>query len=77
MMSFLLDEYGLKLFIDAVVAIPIDADQLKEYRKEMARVKWLILDGVRDHIVSHIVGPGNDQRDVGYTFHAIPWHFRA
>lgn len=57
-MSFLLDEYGLKPFIDVVIAIPTDANQLKEYRKEMARAKRLILDGVHDHIVSHIAGKG-------------------
>ena len=50
-MSFLLDEYGLKAYIDVVVAVPSDADQQKKYKKEMARVKQLILDGVRDHIV--------------------------
>ena len=36
-MSFLLNEYGLNIFRDAVVAILTDADQLKEYKKEMAR----------------------------------------
>ena len=45
-MSFLLDEFGLKAYIDNVVAVPRDADPLKEYRKEMAWVKRLILDGV-------------------------------
>ena len=45
-MFFRLDEYDLKPFIDAVVAIPTDVDQLKEYRKEMARAKRLVLDGV-------------------------------
>lgn len=57
-MSFLLDEFGLKTYIDAVVTIPTDTDQLKGYIKEMARAKHLILDGVRDHVVSHI--PGKD-----------------
>ena len=57
-MSFLLDEYGLKPFIDAVVAIPMDTYQLKEYIKGMVQVKRLILDGVRDHVVSHIVAKG-------------------
>ena len=37
--SFLLDEFGLKAYIDNVVAIPMNADQLKEYRKELAREK--------------------------------------
>lgn len=49
----MLDEYDLKAYVDNVVAVPQGVDQLKEYRKEMAKVKRLILDGVRDHIVSH------------------------
>ena len=36
-MSFLLDEYGLKTYIYALVVVPQDADHLKEYKKEMAR----------------------------------------
>lgn len=31
-------------------------DQLKENQREMAKVKWLIPNGVRYHIVSHISG---------------------
>ena len=54
--SFLLDEHDLKAFIDNVVAVPADVDPLKAYRKDMAKAKTLILDGVRDHIVSHISG---------------------
>ncbi len=54
-MSFRLDEYGLKAYIDTVVAVPQDADQQKVYKKEMAQAKRLILDEVRDHVVSHIV----------------------
>lgn len=53
-MSFLLDEYDEKAYIDNVVAIPQDTDQQKEYRKDMERLKQLILDGVWDHIVSHV-----------------------
>lgn len=70
-MSFLLDEYGLKPFIDVVVAIPIDAYQLKEYKKEMVWVKRLILDGVRDHIVSHIASKrtGREMRETLTTLY--------
>ena len=52
--SCLLDEYDLKTYIDSVVVVPADADPLKVYKKEMAKEKRLILDGVRDHVVSHI-----------------------
>lgn len=51
-MSFLLDEYGLEAYIDNVVAVPQDAHQLKEYRKEMVQAKRLILYGVWDHIAA-------------------------
>jgi len=37
------------------------SDKLKEYKKEMARAKRLILDGVRDHVVSHIASKGNEK----------------
>jgi len=57
-MSFLLDEYGLKPYIDAVVSIPTDANQFNEYQKEMEMEKRMILDSVQDHIVSHIAGQG-------------------
>lgn len=53
-MSFLLDEYGLKTYIDVVAMVPQDEDQQKEYKKKMAGAKRLILDGVKDHVVSHI-----------------------
>ena len=30
--------------------------QTKKYKKEMEKAKRLILDGVRDHVVSHMGG---------------------
>ena len=53
-MSFPLDEFCLKTYAENVVVIPTNADQVKEYKKEMVKEKQMILDGVRDHIVSHI-----------------------
>ena len=52
--SFLLDEHDLKHFIDSAQAEPVDATPLRAFKKNMAKAKQLILDGVRDHIVSHI-----------------------
>ena len=49
--SCLLDEHDLKMYVDSVVAIPGDAYPLKKYKAKMAKAKWLILDGVRDHVV--------------------------
>lgn len=39
-----------------MVVVPTNLDQHKAYKKEMAKAKRLILDGVRDHVVSHIAG---------------------
>lgn len=45
-MSFPLDEFGLKTYAENVVAKLTDANQWKEFRKEMAKAKRMILDGV-------------------------------
>jgi len=52
--SCLLDEHDPKMYVDRVVVVPGDADRLKKYKAKMAKAKWLILDGVRDHVVCHI-----------------------
>ena len=54
--QFLLDEYDLKTFVVNVVVVPTGPDQLKKYKSDMAKAKRLILDGVKDHIVSHVAG---------------------
>ena len=56
-MSFL-NEYGLKAYVENVVAVPQHVNQLKEYKKELVKVKQMILDGVRDHLVSHVADKG-------------------
>ena len=56
--SFLLNEHDLKAFIDNVVAVPADPDPLKAYKKDMAKAKRLILDRVRDRIISQISSKG-------------------
>ena len=57
-MSFLLDEYGLKSYVENVVKIAQDVDQIKEYKREMPKVKQMILDGIWDHLVSHVAEKG-------------------
>ena len=52
--EFLLDEHDLKALIDSAVAEPLDAAHLRALKKNIARAKRLILDGVKDHIVPHI-----------------------
>ena len=41
-----------------MVVEPADVDPLKKYKSEMAKAKQMILNGVRDHVVCHIVGKG-------------------
>jgi len=55
-MFFLLVEHGLKTYANNVMAEPTNVDQLKIFKKEMENMKRMILDGVRDHRVSHISG---------------------
>ena len=57
-MTFILDEHALKMYVDNVVAEPANANLLKKYKAEMAKAKRMILDGVKDHMVCHIVSKG-------------------
>jgi len=54
-MTFLLDEHALKMYVDNGVPKLVDVDPLKKYKAEMAKAKRMILDGVKDHVVWHIV----------------------
>ena len=54
-LSLLLEENGIKDYATIDVAVPTDATQLATYKKEDAKARRIILDGVKDHIVSHIV----------------------
>ena len=51
-----LDEYGIKDHAEKVLAVPTDADPLKKYEENQARMKRLIIDGVKDHLIPHISG---------------------
>jgi len=57
-MSFLLDEYSLKTYVDSVVVERANPDLLKKYKAEMANEKRMILDRVKDHVVYHIASRG-------------------
>lgn len=56
--SFLLDEHELKAFINSAVDELVVAAPLRAFKKNMAKAKWWILNGVKDHIVSHISSKG-------------------
>lgn len=57
-MEVILEENGLKDFIDQEVPTPAatNAQELAEWKKCVARVRRILLEAVRDHIVSSLHG---------------------
>ena len=53
--SLLLEENDIKEYATSVIAVPTDQTQHATYKKEDAKARRIILDGAKDHIVSHIV----------------------
>ena len=50
-----LDRNRVKNFALKVIAIPVDPNDNDKYEEAMARANCIILDGVKDHVVPHIV----------------------
>eukprot|EP00253_Pinus_taeda_P009974 PITA_09974 len=55
-MEGVLDENGLKEFIDTEVPMPTDAAQVEAWQKKTAKCQRILLEGVKDHIVSSLHG---------------------
>eukprot|EP00253_Pinus_taeda_P029002 PITA_29002 len=57
-MEAVLEDNGLKEFIDQEIPKPTstNAQELGEWKKCVAKVRWIILEGVQDHIVSSLHG---------------------
>ena len=57
-MEAILEENGLKEFIEKYVPKPDDADaaNLDAWKKKVAKARRIVLEGVRDHIVSSLHG---------------------
>jgi len=51
-----LEEYDLKAYVTSVVVVLIDNDEKKKYKAKQGEAYRLILDGVRDRVVSHLQG---------------------
>jgi len=51
----ILDRHFIKAFAMRTVAIPVDPIDNEKYKEAMAKAKCIILDGVKDHVVQHIV----------------------
>ena len=56
MMEVVLDDNGLKDFIDAKVPKPTDVSQVEAWQKKIAKCRRILLEGVKDHIVSNLHG---------------------
>jgi len=50
----ILEECDLEACVKSVVVVPVDNDQKKKYKAKQGKAKRFILDGVRDHVVSHL-----------------------
>jgi len=57
-MFFLLDENGRTIFSTTMIVVPTDIIHFHDYRRDNTKVKRMILDRVKDHIISHIVEKG-------------------
>ena len=55
-MEAVLEDNGLKDFIDQEIPKPTDKTEQVEWRKCVARARRILLEGVRDHIVSSLHG---------------------
>ena len=53
--SSLLEKNGIKDYVTSVVVVPTDATQLVAYKEDDVKVRRIILDGVKGHIVTHIL----------------------
>ena len=51
-----LEEYDLEAYVKSLVVVLVENDQKKKYKPEKGMEKMLILDGVRDHVASHLQG---------------------
>jgi len=55
-MEVVLDDNGLKEFIEAEVPKPTNAAQVEAWQKKTAKYRRILLEGVKDHIVSNLHG---------------------
>ena len=51
----ILDKHRVKDYALKTVVVPVDPDTNDKYEEAMAKPKCMILDGVKDHIIPHIV----------------------
>jgi hypothetical protein len=50
----LLEENDLKEYVESVVTDPTDPQELTTHKKKEVKVKWVLLESVKDHLIPHI-----------------------
>ena len=55
-MEVVLDDNGLKEFIDTDIPKPTDATQADAWQKKITKCRRILLEGMKDHIVSSLHG---------------------
>eukprot|EP00253_Pinus_taeda_P035071 PITA_35071 len=66
-MEAVLDDNGLKEFIDVDVPKPTDVAQVGDWQKKTTKCRRILLEGMRDHIVSSLHGKASPYLIVGVT----------
>ena len=51
-----LEEYDLEAYVKSDIVVPADNDQKKKYKADQGKAKRFNLDGLRDHVLSHLQG---------------------
>jgi len=49
-----LEEYGLKEFAKKTIVVPTDPQQENTHKKNDAKERRIIMDGVKEHVVPHL-----------------------
>ena len=55
-MEAVLDDNGLKEFIEAEFPKPTDTAQVEAWQKKTSKCRRILLEGMKDHIVSNLHG---------------------
>ena len=76
-MEVVLDDNGLKEFIEMDVPKPTDATQADAWQNKTAKCERIMLEGVRDHIVSSLHGKATPYFDVEIINIIIPKQERS
>ena len=54
MVLLLLEENDLKEYVEGVVSIPTDLQELVVHKKKEVKAKWVFLESIKDHFIPHI-----------------------